>query len=315
MAIQIDAPDRVPRPRATALTSLPAAGDRPVRAVPEPLDRRRHVRPLRMRRLGHRRSRTTAATRPRSKPTPQGFDAAVTFPAFIWHAAIQCSTLWMTAAELHKHLDVLLESELSAIFAEQVMQGLYNPAAPTLYNQADDVSQTGMGGGAMAAVAAVEDGLADRWRDSIGMIHVPPSVFIQIADTLEYADGRFYTPSGHIVVADAGYQAGSPGSGVITSGVAWVYGSSCVHYRYLRPDWQGYDFENINFAHNDQTVRVEGIGVAVFEPCSVVCEGRLPLVPGMMIASRNGVLNRGLRSTDPFSWLVPQALHALVHVR
>ena len=38
----------------------------------------------------------------------------------------------MTAEELHKHLDVLMEAELSPIFGEQVMTGYWNSAAPSL---------------------------------------------------------------------------------------------------------------------------------------------------------------------------------------
>lgn len=269
MAIQIDAPERMVRPRGTALTSYLPLDTGPFERYPN-----RWTEGVTFVPTGCDAAIQTVSTNPCAASTvetaAQGFDAAVTFPAFAAKVGLQCSTLWMTAAELHKQLDILLESELSPIFAEQVMQGRWNAAAPTLVKEADDVSQTGQVL-PHQAFGAVEDGLADRWRGSVGMIHMPPSIFVQVVDMLSFEDGRFYSPTGHIVVADAGYQAGSPGSGVFTSGVAWIYGSSCVHYRYLAPDWHGYDFENLNFTHNDQIVRAEVVGVAVFEPCSVIC--------------------------------------------
>lgn len=105
-----------------------------------------------------------------------------------------------------------MEAELSTIFGEQVMSGLWNAAAPTLVGEAVDVSQAGMTTPHLA-MAAVEDGLADTWRGSMGMIHVPPGILSEIVQGLDYSEGRFHTATGHIVVGDAGYQGGTPGSG------------------------------------------------------------------------------------------------------
>jgi hypothetical protein len=199
-------------------------------------------------------------------PNPE---AVVTFPPFRFKARVRCTDLSMTPEELSKYLDVQWESEVSPIIAEQVMAGVWNSAAPTLISEAVDVSQANMAQ-PMEAVGAVEDGLADAWRGSVGMIHMPPSVLFQVRSVLTFQDGRYYTPSGHVVVADAGYQAGSPASGVVTTNTAWIYGSSPVHFLYQTPNWSGFDWENIDFTRNEITMRVDGIAIAVFEPCSVV---------------------------------------------
>jgi hypothetical protein len=268
VSLLIDPPPRIARSRATALTSYFLLDTGPYETRPN-----RWANGVSFVGYGCDTEVHPSATDPcaesEEKEDPQGFTEPAEFPPFVFYLNLQCTALSMTPAELHKHLDVLTASELSPIFAEQVMNGVWNSAAPSLMSEATVVSQTGMAS-PHAAVGAVEDGLADLWRGAVGMIHVPPSVLVQIVDMLVFEDGRFVTPSGHIVVADAGYQAGSPGSGVSTAGEAWVYGSSPVHYRYVTPDWNGYDFEQFDFTRDIQTVRVEGVGIAVFEPCSVV---------------------------------------------
>jgi hypothetical protein len=200
---------------------------------------------------------------------PQDFEDEVVFLPFSFRAAMTCSALGMTSDEIEKHLNVLWEAEVSTIIAEQVMHGEWNAASHTLVGEADTLTVAGMDN-PLEVVALVEDGLADRWGNSTGMIHVTPSILTQVVNELEYADGKFYTPNGHIVVSDAGYQGGAPGTGTVTAGETWVYGSSPVHFKYQTPDWSGYDFENWVRDHNDLLVRKDGIAIAVFEPCTVV---------------------------------------------
>ena len=200
---------------------------------------------------------------------PQGFETEVSFPPFSFRAAMMCSALGMTADEIEKHLNVLWEAEVSTVLAEQVMHGEWNATAPTLVGEADTLTVTGMDS-PKEVVALIEDGLADRWGNSQGMIHVTPSILTQIAGDLTFIDGRYHTANGHILVSDAGYQGGAPGTGTVTAGETWIYGSSPVHFKYQTPDWSGYDFENWVRDHNDQIVRKDGIAIAVFEPCSVV---------------------------------------------
>lgn len=201
--------------------------------------------------------------------TPMGFETEVTFPAFGFEISIQCSLLSMTGDDLRKQLTVLVENELSPIFGEQVYNGIHNPAAPSLASDADILTEAGATN-PFEAVGLVEDGLADRIRDAVGMIHVPPSIMFEIAQSLDFSDGRFHTPTGHIVVADPGYQGGAPTSGTEVGGFRYVYGSSPVHFKYMTPMFYGDDFENWITTHNDQVVRVAGYGIAVWEPCSVV---------------------------------------------
>ena len=270
MPIPIDAPAREPRQRATALTSyLPLdttiPGDTwPNRWMSEGVSFEPWGCDLTLQAIDVDICADDAA-----EDAPITFEDSVTFPPFAWQVSIAAPARCRTADELRKHLDVLVQSEVSAIIAEQTMSGVWNAAAPTLEAEATNVSQSASAG-PLEALAAVEGGLADVWRDSIGMIHVSPAILVQIKGALDFFDGKFHTVSGHIVVGDSGYQGGAPTSGTVVTGNSYIYGSSPVHYKYETLTMNGMDFENFDFTNDVQTVRVDGIAVVAFEPCSVV---------------------------------------------
>lgn len=200
---------------------------------------------------------------------PQGYPDPVWFPAFSFRVAFQCSVLGYTAEEQKERLDVIWANEVSVVIAQQAMSGEWHP---TGMNIQDEVVTTvsGPASDVKTTIAFVEDALADRIGNFKGMIHLTPGAFSVIAGDLERDGDRYFTHSGHIVVADAGYEGGAPESGAVNPGRTWIYGSSPVHFRYTTPDWTGYDWENWIKTHNDQIVREDGVALIAFEPCSVV---------------------------------------------
>ena len=58
--------------------------------------------------------------------------------------------------------------------------------------------------------------------------------------------------------------------GAVTAGQAYIYGSSPVRFKYATPNLTGQWWENFDYAKDIQYVRVSVVGLAVYEPCSVV---------------------------------------------
>ena len=270
MPIAIDPPQRIPRSRASALTTY---FELDTSSLGDPNPNRWAFDGVNFVSVGCDFQVNPAALDPCDPvtvedSTPPGMADSVTFPPFAFHVVVAWPANCLEYSEVEKHVMEAMQAELSKIFAEQVMWGYWNSAAESLVTAATEVTSTPIDS-SIEAVAAVEEGLATYWHDAVGMIHVSPGVLFEISPHLEFADNRFYTPSGHIVVADAGY-SGSAASGTTTSGISWVYGSSPVHYKYFTPNWSGEWWENFDFRRDEYRVRIDGVGIAIFEPCSVV---------------------------------------------
>lgn len=170
---------------------------------------------------------------------------------------------------------VLAHSEVSrsARLAEQLETAAYNPLSPSLSSEAQIISNADQS--LIGALMAVEDALADVLDGGAGMIHVPASFLtaLQSGGGLRYDEtGRPYTPTGHLIVADAGTLGVSPVTGEIVAGETWIYGSGPVMAKYDdavtivgQRDW-----ERMNMTRNRFMVDAELYGIVFFEPCSVV---------------------------------------------
>lgn len=181
-----------------------------------------------------------------------------TFSPFRIEESITCSTLgaW-SPDELQEWATKEAQAIYSAALARQVWGGLYTAGASTLASEADDVTSP-TGTTPMDALSAVEYGLGQRLFGQ-GMVHVTVDVLTRLrsAGVLTLLDGRYYTPSGNIVVADYGYY---------NTGSAFIYGSGMVGY-----DTHGWEVTTGWVRnHNDYVVYVNTWAVVEFEPCAVV---------------------------------------------
>lgn len=194
-----------------------------------------------------------------------GDDNRKVFHAIRAEFALGYSTICgMPRDELQTYVDQAVDLGSSAVLARQVMFGAYDQTMPFLAGEAEDVTTTDTT--PAGALAAVEDGLAQLMLNGVGMIHMRPGMLIHLEGKLEKDDGVWRTPTGHEVVADAGYS----GIGAVPN-QQHVYGSPPVHYRWtgampVGTGWDGVD----ELLKNKRTLRVERYMLAMFETCPVV---------------------------------------------
>lgn len=202
--------------------------------------------------------------------TPEGFPTTAKSLPFRIEEAITCSVqgAW-SPDELEEWALREARAVYSAALARQVWAGIYTVSTPaggafpqmtesTLASEADDVSAAGTT--ALDAVAAVEYGLGQRLLGQ-GMVHMTVDVLTRAvaAGAVKMVDGVYYTPSGHIVVADYGYFNDGSGS-------SFVYGSGIVYYE--TTEWNV--TTGWNPTHNDLIVRVSAYATVMFDACPVV---------------------------------------------
>lgn len=197
----------------------------------------------------------------------QGFGDPVTFRPFRIDNAITCSDLGgFTQSQLETWILEETRSLESWDLAREVW-GLGGPS-PSLRSTADvvttgDVTPVG-------ALAAVVSGLSRRLKGARGMVHVSPDMLIRLdANGVIYTrNGRLETLTGHVVVADDGYDGSGPSG--LALGESWIYGSGPVYARMSPPDAPGEWWESFNEVHNDFVAQVSRYGIFVFEPDFVV---------------------------------------------
>lgn len=191
--------------------------------------------------------------------TAEGFAAALTWSSFRVDESVTCSTLgaW-TPEELNQWALNEGHQVYSAALARQVQYGSYG-AQRSLSTVAADVTAGAVT--PIEALAAVEYGLGQRLLGQ-GMVHMDVGMLtrLQSGGGLRFVDGRWYTASGNIVVADYGYI--SPDSADV-----YIYGSGIVSYvtnefRVLETGWTP--------SHNDLTARVTADAMVWFDPAPVV---------------------------------------------
>lgn len=190
--------------------------------------------------------------------TPEGFQSTTSFSPFRVEESITCSTIgaW-SPDELTEWATREARATISAALARQVWAGLYTIGASTLASEADDVTASATN--PLDALAAVEYGLGQRLFGQ-GMVHMTVDVLTRLvsAGAVKLFDGRYFTPSGNIVVADYGYFHAQAGQ--------FIYGSGMVGF-----DMAEWDVSQAWKAdHNDYIVYVNTWAVVEFEPCAVV---------------------------------------------
>ena len=180
-----------------------------------------------------------------------------------------------TSAALRAGLEARSANWLSWAFARQLATGSATGASNNLKTAAVGRAPAGVNYGSTAtplynAFAILETHLATKIHNGAGIIHIPPGLLSNAIDecALEREGDRFYTPSGHLVVADAGY-VGMPaptGASASGSGEDWVYATGPVFYRLIAPEIVGGELVAVDIRTNDRTLWIEGYGIVLFEP-------------------------------------------------
>lgn len=194
-------------------------------------------------------------------------DAVVSFDAFVVDARV---TAPVTSGPPESQIRALLQMRSalarSVVVAREALTGGLTTNSPSFVSEADTV--VGVDGTPVGALAAVEDGLADKLQGGVGMIHVTPGMLtiLNSGGGLVFDGEDYRTATGHLVVADAGYTGGAPSTGAVTSGENWIYGSGPVFLKL----GDTRSFETLDWRHNVAVHRMQQYALLVFEPCAVV---------------------------------------------
>jgi hypothetical protein len=182
------------------------------------------------------------------------------------HAEVSVVRGW-SEAQLRDWARRKIELVRSAIVAREVLTGALATSEHSFIGEADTV--TGLDTTPAGALGAVENGLAAKLGNGLGMIHVTPGLLTDLlSDAAVFMDGGSWkTANGHTVVADAGYTGGAPSTGTVTAGAPWIYGSGPVGYKTAIED-RGERI--VNISRNKLVIVGAEWGVVAFEPCTVV---------------------------------------------
>lgn len=197
----------------------------------------------------------------------------VSFDPFLAETAVQCSTLGLPREALVEWVIAHTEVSRSSIMGAQVERSAYTTTNPSLASEAQVITNADQS--LIGALVAVEDALADLLDGGAGMIHVTAGLLtaLQSGGGLRYdADGRPFTATGHLIVADAGYLGVSPATNDVVDGELWIYGSGPVFAKFDDElvALVGMDGSDIDLTRNNQLLSAIQAGIAIFEPCSVV---------------------------------------------
>lgn len=193
--------------------------------------------------------------------------------AFEMYLAVDCSTLSSDPAEMDARLDNWLSVKSSAALARELLTGT-NSGGIAFDSEADVLTNTAEF--LPYGLARIEDWLGTTLDGGLGYIHMSPAtLLLAAAQTSVYWDGsNWRTPSGHVVVADAGYTTNvTPSSGGATaaSGLErWVYTSGPVFYSLSNIERIGRrNQESRDMTRNVDIFRSHRYGMVAFDPCAV----------------------------------------------
>lgn len=200
--------------------------------------------------------------------------------AFLIYDALTCGKLSGMLDELWARVDHNMLVGLSAAFATQLesaADGGLGLVGANNYNGDTAADYVPAVGGAATslrvALNSLEQYLASKMLDSVGMIHMTPGLLsLAAADYLVVWDGTVYrTHTGHVVVGDAGHTGTSTPTGGAqgTAAAPWIYATSDVWWAVRdqpllmeAETGEGYELLRKNV---DRPMR-ETYGILVFDP-------------------------------------------------
>ena len=187
----------------------------------------------------------------------------------------------MTYPSINEDLVTMYLRQLSAAFAHELLDGV----GGTHSLQSSATAPNNVAFGAAASTPAqglrtLEEELATRMQGAVGYIHVPPGMLgrLVMEAGLFLVGDHWETPSGNVVISDAGYvNPPAPGGGTAsTAANDWVYASGPVFFEATAPTDFSAFVGKTGGAHdatpwnrNVVTSYLSGYGILVFDPCPV----------------------------------------------
>lgn len=199
-------------------------------------------------------------------------DIEVALP-FEIYLAIRCSTLSSDPEQMDARLAQWINVQSSAAFARELLTGT-NSGGLAFDSEADILSNTA--DSVVVGLARGEDWLATTLDGGLGFVHMSPAMLLlaNAARAVMFNGSNWHTPSGHTVIADAGYAASVTPSGggatAATTGQRWIYFSGPVFYAATETERIGRrNQESRDIARNIDIFRAHRYGLVAFDPCAV----------------------------------------------
>lgn len=213
-------------------------------------------------------------------------------PFVVW-SADRCSALGnlgTRSAEFAARALRSLQASQSFVVAHELWTGTIAKANALanewLTSPASDVlSPTGVAMTPVGALACLEQGLGNCGMGRRGLIHVSPQLLTHlVADFAVRLQGDLWlTPTGNIVVADAGYDGSAPDNlePTATGASQWAYATSMMRIRLSPPltipDGTAISAESLNKLNNTVVVYAERLaGIEWDACCHLAAEVNLP---------------------------------------
>ena len=204
--------------------------------------------------------------------------AEATSHPFLVYAGETCSTFGINARDWNGRARRQLLATRSAQIAAELEGGSLGGDGLALTDATSDVLTTSPVD-PVHALALLEAGLANYLAGRQGMVHVTPQLLTHLAaEGAVRLEGNFYTsPSGHLIVADAGYTGARPSGAGANYAAQWAYGTAVVALRFgpivFNPrtlDLAQGLLEAMDRSTNTVTVIAEQTVVIQLDPCAHV---------------------------------------------
>lgn len=159
---------------------------------------------------------------------------------------------------------------VSYLMARELIQGTYSGQGlrtdPFLIAGAPTIAQ--------GAVGAMEEWYGGRVGNVRGVLHVSKTTLAALyaATAITYEGNRYYTPSGHLVVADAGYreeEMNPVGTAVSGATTGWAYITGPVWWKTNLAPTLGSHWERLDRTNNILKVVDTAYGLIVYRECAV----------------------------------------------
>lgn len=191
--------------------------------------------------------------------TPRDFTDVEEQGAFSILDAVTCSSIGKTPEELTTNLAEHWDLTISEAVAREAMYG----TAGGGHHFSSDATSAGSTSTVHDGIAELEERLATAIGNTQGMIHMAPSAltYAILNGAVNRRGDNYFSPSGHLVVADAGYQAVEAGTTSVVYATGPVYFSLSDRASRAQFDWEFNDW-----THNDLLALEQAFGIVLYDP-------------------------------------------------
>lgn len=199
---------------------------------------------------------------PSGLQSPHGYKDIEEQPAFSIYDSVICTTLSKTFDEVSAYIAERWPVLISNAYATELLTGAVSGGHSL---QGDDTA-LGASSTVLGAISTLDAVLAQNLRGGQGMLHLAPSLLAYAVTngSVNRRGDTYFSPSGHVVVADSAYEpSGDPDS--VTTVTAYATGP--VYWAATdRIPLSGIAHENTDFARNTVQAIEESYGLLLFDP-------------------------------------------------